>query len=193
MRAAGWLAALFSCLAPAADPLHQAFREPPREYSMEPLWSWNSTLEPGRLRRQIDQMLDKGIYGAYMHVRAGLDESRTPYFSDGFWEAVRVSVDYGARRGFRTWIYDEDKWPSGAAGGRTIAADPARFRAMGLQHRVQSAQGPARTPVRFPDAVFVLAARQAAPGRIAADTLTDLTELNRSGASWDVPEGTWLI
>jgi hypothetical protein len=44
-----------------------------------------------------------------MHARAGLDESRTPYFSEGFWEAVRVSVEYGARRGFRTWIYDEDK------------------------------------------------------------------------------------
>ena len=193
MRVAGFFLALCSLLAPAADPLYQAFREPPREYSMEPFWSWNSTLEPERLRWQIDQMLDKGIYGAYMHARAGLDESRTPYFSEGFWEAVRVSVEYGAQRGFRTWIYDEDKWPSGAAGGRTIAANPARFRAMGLQHRTQSVHGPTRAPVRFPDAVFVVAARQTAPGRIASDTLTDLTEINRRGASWDVPEGTWLI
>ncbi len=177
----------------SADPLHEAFRDPPREYSMEPFWSWNSTLVPDRLRWQIDQMLDKGIFGAYMHARAGLDESATPYFSDGFWEAVRVSVEHAAQRGFRTWIYDEDKWPSGAAGGRTIAANPARFRAMGLQHRSQSVRGPARVEIRFPQALFVVAARQAAPGRIASETLTDLTEINRAAGTWEAPAGDWVI
>ncbi len=160
---------------------------------MEPFWSWNSTLVPERLRRQIDQMLDKGIYGAYMHARAGLDESATPYFSDGFWEAVRVSVEYGAQRGFRTWIYDEDKWPSGAAGGRTIAANPERFRATGLQHRTQTVRGPAGVRIHFPDAIFVIAARAAGPGRIASDSLTDLTEINRRRGTWQAPDGDWVI
>ncbi|MGB9606470.1 MAG: glycosyl hydrolase, partial [Bryobacteraceae bacterium] len=104
-----------------------------------------------------------------------------------------MSVEHAARRGFRTWIYDEDKWPSGAAGGRTIAANPARFRATGLQPRFQTVQGPASVPVKFPDALYVIAARQAAPGRIASDSLTDLTDLNRSGGAWQAPAGLWVV
>ena len=41
------------------------FQNPPREYSAVPLWFWNGTLEPDRLRWQIDEMVDKGIYGAF--------------------------------------------------------------------------------------------------------------------------------
>ncbi|MCS7314805.1 MAG: glycosyl hydrolase, partial [Bryobacteraceae bacterium] len=133
------------------------------------------------------------IFGAYMHARAGLELSSTPYFSEGFWEAVRASVEHGARRGFRTWIYDEDKWPSGAAGGRTIAANPVRFRATGLQHRTERVQGPARVRIHFPEAMFVVAAREASPGRIHSASLTDLTETNRSGGIWEAPQGAWLI
>ena len=58
------------------------FKNPPKEYSIIPLWSWNGTLEPNELKRQIDLMMDKGIYGAFMHARAGIDKGETPYFSD---------------------------------------------------------------------------------------------------------------
>src|SRR5659263_239835 len=107
--------------------LSKDFRSPPAEYSLLPFWSWNGTLKPEKLTWQIDQMMDKGIKGAFMHARAGLDESETPYFSDGFWSAVDTTIKYSASKGFHTYLYDEDKWPSGGAGGRTIAANPEEF------------------------------------------------------------------
>jgi len=178
---------------PARRTLEDLFRDPPREYSLEPLWSWNSTLEPEKLTWQIDQMVDKGVYGAYMHARDGLDQSRTPYFSEGFWAAVKTSVDHGAKVGFRTWIYDEDKWPSGDAGGRTRAANPERFTAMGLGHRNQDVSGPGKHRLEYPRAMFVLASRKLPGGRIDSATLVDLTELNRQNAEWAVPQGEWRI
>ncbi|MEN6607743.1 MAG: hypothetical protein ABFD60_10900, partial [Bryobacteraceae bacterium] len=135
------------------DDLKKQFKDPPREYSIEPLWSWNGTLQREKLVWQIDQMVDKGVYGADMHARDGLDQSKTPYFSDGFWDAVKVSVEHAEKAGFRAWIYDEDKWPSGDAGGRTRAANPERFTATGLIHESKDVTGPSSVALEYPGAV----------------------------------------
>ncbi len=179
-------------LAASADELKESFRDPPREYSLMPLWSWNSTLTPGKLTWQIDQMVEKGVYGAFMHTRAGLNESATPYFSDGFWEAVRVSVEHAAQAGFQTWIYDEDRWPSGAAGGRTMRANPERYTATGLKHESRPVKGPTRQILRHPSAKFLIAAKSTGENRIDRATLIDLTSL-KDGGAWDVPAGEWLL
>jgi hypothetical protein len=175
--------------APVQDDLKALFRDPPHEYSIEPLWSWNGALEHDRLVWQIDQMVEQGVFGAYMHARDGLDQSRTPYFSDGFWEAVRTSVEHGEKAGFRTWIYDEDKWPSGDAGGRTRAADPERFTALSLARRFEDVRGPALVELDYPQARFLIAARKTARGGLDAATLRDLT----GHSEWQVPEGEWRL
>ncbi len=173
--------------------LKDQFRDPPREFSMEPLWSWNGTLERDKLIWQIDQMVDKGVYGAYMHARDGLDQSQTPYFSEGFWNAVKTTVEHSEKIGFRAWIYDEDKWPSGDAGGRTRAANPERFTAQGLTHRTQDAHGPSELKLDFAKAVFVIAARRSGEENIDGKTLTDLTAQNQKRGMWQVPAGEWRI
>lgn len=89
------------------------FRNPPREYSTVPLWFWNGTLEKETLEKQLTDMADKGIYGAFMHARAYL---KTPYLEKEWWDAVKACVEKGKEIGFSTWIYDEYAWPSGTAG-----------------------------------------------------------------------------
>lgn len=175
-----------------ADALKDSFRDPPREYSIEPLWSWNGTLERERLIWQIDQMVEKGVYGAYMHAREGLNNGKTPYFSDGFWAAVKTSVEHASKVGFRAWIYDEDRWPSGDAGGRTRAANPDRFTAQALEHRTREVKGPAVLPLDFPKNSFVIAARKRGAG-IDGDSLIDLTAENRAGGRWQIPAGEWIV
>src|SRR5665647_1820881 len=108
------------------DTLAEHFKNPPWEFSLLPFWSLNNTLDSAKLNWQMDQMIDKGVYGAFMHAREGLDESATPYFSDGWWKAIESTVKHAHEKGFFTCLYDEDKWPSGSAGGRTIKANPER-------------------------------------------------------------------
>jgi len=172
------------------DDLKKQFKDPPREYSIEPLWSWNGTLRREKLIWQIDQMVDKGVYGAYMHARDGLDQSKTPYFSDGFWDAVKVSVEHAEKAGFRAWIYDEDKWPSGDAGGRTRAANPERFTATGLIHESKDVTGPSSVALEYPGAVVVVAARLLPDGSIDSASLTDLSALK---GNWRAPAGKWRV
>lgn len=178
-------------------PLEEAFANPPREYSMVPFWAWNGTLEPDELKRQIDEMVDKGVYAAFMHARAGIESSKTPYFSDGWWEAIRVSVEYGREVGFTPWLYDEDKWPSGAAGGRVLERNPERNRQKVLRRVEQRVSGPRDIAVSIPGATYVIAGRLESEAALDSDTLADLTPYNEGGTSavskWPCPEGDWLL
>ena len=167
-----------------ADPavLVKGFANPPRESSMVPFWSWNGTLEPEEVRRQIDEMVKQGVYGAFMHARAGINKGETPYFSDGWWRAVEAAVSHGRKVGFKTWIYDEDKWPSGSAGGRVIKRDPVRNARKGLRVVQTDVTGPAPVPIRVPGAQWVIAAKLIGKDRVEPESLRDVSEFNTASA-----------
>jgi hypothetical protein len=97
------------------------FRDPPAEYRGVPFWAWNGALEESQLLRQLAVFKQMGLGGVHIHVRVGL---ATPYLGDEFMRLVEVCTNEGKRLGMRTWLYDEDRWPSGSAGGYATA-DPA--------------------------------------------------------------------
>ncbi|MBA7527047.1 hypothetical protein ES705_19220 [subsurface metagenome] len=175
------------------DPdLQELFKNPPKEYSMLPLWSWNGTLEAEKLIFQVDQMLDKGIEGAFMHARSGINMGNTPYFSDGWWEAVDTVVKYSAEKGFLACLYDEDKWPSGSAGGRTVAENPEEYIKKALVHEDIRIEGPATLDIDFDgDIVSVIASKMYGDKNIDSQSMTDLS--SQLGGSWDVPGGEWMV
>ena len=99
----------------------QLFQDPPGEFREVPLWSWNDDLDPDELRRQI-ALIDAGGWGGFfMQSRQGL---RTPYLGKAWFDRVRVCLEEARKRGMRAWMYDEDRWPSGFAGGLSTAAHP---------------------------------------------------------------------
>jgi hypothetical protein len=60
-----------------------------------------------------------------MHVRTGLD---TEYMGSEFMDMIRACVDYAEKRNMLACLYDEDRWPSGAAGG-TVMKDHPEYKA----------------------------------------------------------------
>jgi hypothetical protein len=103
------------------------FRNPPREYRAAPFWAWNNRLSADELVWQIGQLKKLGFGGFHMHVRTGL---ATAYLSDEYMAVVRACVDKARKEGMLAWLYDEDRWPSGAAGG--LVTKEARFRSRHL-------------------------------------------------------------
>jgi hypothetical protein len=95
--------------------LKDGFKNPTIAYRGAPFWSWNDDLDPEELKRQVREMKDKGLGGAFMHARVGLI---TPYLSDEWMECIKATVEESKRVGFGAWLYDEDCWPSGSAGGK---------------------------------------------------------------------------
>lgn len=99
-------------------------------YRAKPLWAWNGRLEPDELRREIRVMKQMGLGGFFMHSRVGLD---TPYLGEEWFACVEACVDEAKKLGMEAWIYDEDRWPSGAAGGLVTADPQFRMRAVGCE------------------------------------------------------------
>lgn len=105
--------------------LRKAFRNPGMEYRGAPFWSWNDRLEDAELVRQIESMMQAGMGGFFMHSRTGL---LTEYMSEEWMQRIRTCVRAARERGMLAWLYDEDRWPSGFAGGDVPAMHPS-FRA----------------------------------------------------------------
>ena len=90
------------------------FRTPPAEFRSAPLWVWNDDVSEQEIREQIADFKEKGIGGLFIHPRPGLI---TPYLSEQWFHLTQVAVAEGKRLGMKIWIYDENSYPSGFAGG----------------------------------------------------------------------------
>ena len=91
------------------------FISPGSMYRGIPFWAWNGELDPEELRRQIRVMKKMGFGGFFMHSRIGLT---TEYLSKDWFKCIHACVDEAKKNGLNAWLYDEDRWPSGAAGGK---------------------------------------------------------------------------
>lgn len=82
-----------------------------------PFWSWNDKLEKTKLLKQIRDMRDQGYGGFFMHARAGLE---TEYLSEEWLDCVAACSAEAKKYGMSPWVYDENGWPSGFAGGKLL-------------------------------------------------------------------------
>ncbi len=106
------------------------FDNPPKEFRPSPFWSWNDDLKDEELARQVRDFKEKGFGGYFMHSRVGL---RTRYLSKEWMKRIATSLREGKNLDMESWLYDEDKWPSGAAGGLvTKGHDELRSRGLSL-------------------------------------------------------------
>ncbi len=97
------------------------FAQPNARYRGAPFWSWNGALEQGRLFDQIEEFRRMGLGGFHMHPRTGLT---TEYLGTEFMSLVKSCTERAKERGMLAWLYDEDRWPSGFAGGLVTKDHP---------------------------------------------------------------------
>ncbi|MSS89516.1 MULTISPECIES: hypothetical protein [Eisenbergiella] len=129
------------------------FQKPSREFRGKPFWSWNGKLEEKELKRQIDIMKEMGFGGFFMHSRTGLE---TEYLGEDWFHLINSCAEYGSKKGMETWLYDEDRWPSGSAGGM-VTKEP-QYRAMFLEMN-QFSSGEWNDFLRTTDTAAVFACR----------------------------------
>ena len=101
------------------------------DYKPIPFWSWNGKLEKQELIRQIRWMRQTNNGGFFMHARSGL---KTQYLSDEWMQCIEACAEEAGD--MQAWVYDENGWPSGFAGGKLLenAEDRDRY----LSHWVGS-------------------------------------------------------
>lgn len=85
------------------------------QYKPISFWSWNGEMREDEIRWQIREFKDKGFGGFFIHSRAG---RLIPYMEEEWFQSCAVAIDEAEKVSLDVWLYDEDGWPSGFAGGR---------------------------------------------------------------------------
>ena len=104
--------------------INSLFPNPPVQFRSAPLWVWNDAMSKEKIDIMLEDMKSQGIGGAFIHPRPGLI---TPYLSDEWFDLVRYTVDRGEQLGMHIWLYDENSYPSGFAGGHVPAQMPESY------------------------------------------------------------------
>jgi len=104
----------------------KTFQDPPSGFRSAPLWVWNDRITERQIEDQMADFKAHGIGGVFVHPRPGLI---TPYLSQEWLSLFRHAVDVGKKLDMKVWIYDENSYPSGFAGGHVPAQMPEATRA----------------------------------------------------------------
>lgn len=104
--------------------LSAQFNEPPKEYASGPLFVWNEKITKEEINNFLISFKEQGILQPFVHPRPGLV---TGYLSEEWFDLYRYTVERGKELGMNIWIYDENSYPSGFAGGHVPDQMPESY------------------------------------------------------------------
>ena len=99
--------------------------DPPSTYRAAPLWDWNDKITRKEIEFQMKKFKEGGIGGVFIHPRPGLV---TEYLSKDWNELFQFTVNTAKQLDMQVWIYDENSYPSGFAGGHVQARFPDSYK-----------------------------------------------------------------
>lgn len=92
----------------------ELFKNPGSEYRATPFWAWNCKMTKEEIDNSLHSLKEMGMGGGHVHCRTGMDN---PYMGEEFLSLVKYTNEKCKEMDMLTWLYDEDRWPSGAGGG----------------------------------------------------------------------------
>ena len=102
------------------------------EYFPAYSWVWNDCITEEGIISGLDDMLKADIKNIYVIPESkDFRPSYMPtymepdYLTDEYFRLFAFASKEAEKRGMQVWIYDEDGWPSGTAGGKTAENDPS--------------------------------------------------------------------
>jgi len=101
-----------------------SFADPPSAYRSMPLWVWNGQMTEAELDRMLAELKSAGFGGLFVHPRPGMI---TEYLSDDWFKLYEYTVKKGKELDLEVWIYDENSYPSGFAGGHVPQEMPESY------------------------------------------------------------------
>lgn len=104
--------------------IEKNFLNPSSEFRSSPLLVFNEVITNPELDRMITELHEAGFGGFFVHPRPGLV---TEYLSEDWLDLFKYAVDKASEFGMEAWIYDENSYPSGFAGGHVPEQMPESY------------------------------------------------------------------
>ncbi|MCC6155012.1 MAG: hypothetical protein IT367_14700 [Candidatus Hydrogenedentes bacterium] len=157
----------------SSSPILKDFKSPPRTYSSAPLWVWNDLLTEEQVLATLRDLAAQDVKQVFVHPRPGL---MTPYLSKDWFALWKAVLREAEVLDMNVWIYDENSYPSGFAGGFVPEAMPESH---GLGFTLETTKKPA-----------AWAENTLAVYRISNGKAQNISDAVRSGA--EQPEGQYM-
>ena len=147
------------------------------------------------MKKRVDRLCEKGYGGIILNV------DHIDYLeSEESFERVKEVALYAKEKGMRVWLYDEQYYPSGAAGGMTLVGHPeleaSALSCVTKQIDIHKGEGAIRVPsplghsqLKFAFAVPVVNGKEDFDGRIDISECSDVA----GGLCFDAPIGEWQV
>ncbi len=100
------------------------FKSPSPEYTTAPFFVWNYKITKEEIDKYLTDFKNSGSSQVFVHPRPGLI---TEYLSDEWFDLYKYTIDKGKELGMLVWIYDENSYPSGFAGGHVPDQMPESY------------------------------------------------------------------
>jgi hypothetical protein len=100
------------------------FKAPSAEYTTAPFFVWNYRITKEEIDKFLQDFKAQGSSQVFVHPRPGLV---TEYLADEWFDLFKYTVGKGKEMGMKVWIYDENSYPSGFAGGHVPDLMPESY------------------------------------------------------------------
>lgn len=127
------------------------FQSPEAHYRSAPLWVWNTKVDKKYIDEMLQEFKDKSFGGVFVHPRPGLI---TPYLSQEWMQLWKYALEKAKDLKLEMWIYDENSYPTGFAGGHVPHQMPESFN----QGQIVSIEK--KTSLSADDAPFIVLKKQ---------------------------------
>ena len=101
-----------------------SFSDPPASFRTVPFWVWNEKMTEKKIDEQLSDYKNTGFGGIFVHPRYGLLNN---YLSPEWFDLVKYATQKAKALGMTLWLYDENSFPSGFAGGHVPAEMPESY------------------------------------------------------------------
>ncbi|MEU8631867.1 glycosylhydrolase-like jelly roll fold domain-containing protein [Amycolatopsis sp. NPDC048633] len=162
------------------------FADPRPDSRPTVLWFWNGTVTPDLVAAGLADLRGQGVHEVLLFPfeTAAL---KPEFFSEGWFSVIEFALREAQRHGMHIWLFNDDYFPSGRAGGFVVDGGtvggrvyPPRpdLRLKGVGHQVLTAAG--GTPVPLESRGLSVS-----DGRLLVDAATrDGVTLLRDGTGW---------
>jgi len=164
------------------------------------MWWWDSEIDAGVAKQQMDEFLKQGIRACIVYPATGLSP---PFLSEGWWEIWGEILAHARQKNFTLGMVPDVTHPQGDA--RDVHLDPPdqshvllghpEYRLQRLRFMEREVFAPASVRIEnLPDPVIAIAAKRIGPDQLDSESLIDLSaSIDGSHFESDFDAGHWLL
>ncbi|HEY4208300.1 MAG TPA: RNA polymerase sigma-70 factor, partial [Puia sp.] len=119
--------------------LKEHFAAPGQHFGSAPLWVWNTKVTKTDIDSALNGFKKNAFGGVFVHPRPGLI---TEYLSKEWFDDYAYTVKKAKELGLDVWIYDENSYPSGFAGGHVPDEMPESYNQGEMLHLTKTSTPP---------------------------------------------------